>query len=235
MKKTAENLILLNIIFTVGLVISNVVTAKLMYTGISLFGNAVTLPGAGVCYAFTFLATDVIGEVWGKKEANTAVIFGLVGQVFATLLILLTQHLPAADAGMQETYVRLLGQNWVFVVASLAGYLIAQKWDIWIFHKIRSRYIAKHGDTKHRWIWNNASTMTSQIWDTIVFIGIAFGLGFGWLFQAEMRPVLLSMMVGQYVFKMLLAACDTPIFYLLTRELKKDSENEIGLGALDAQ
>lgn len=48
MKKTNENLILLNIIFTVGLVISNVVTAKLMYTGISLFGNAVTLPGAGV-------------------------------------------------------------------------------------------------------------------------------------------------------------------------------------------
>jgi len=68
-----------------------------------------------------------------------------------------------------------------------------------------------------------------------VFIGIAFGLGFGWLFQAEMRPVLLSMMVGQYVFKMILAACDTPIFYLLTRELKKNSEKEIGLGALDAQ
>lgn len=232
MKKTAENLILLNIIFTVGLVISNVVTAKLMYTGISLFGNAVTLPGAGVCYAFTFLATDVIGEVWGKKEANTAVIFGLVGQVFATFLILFTQHLPAADAGMQETYVRLLGQNWVFVVASLAGYLIAQKWDIWIFHKIRSRYIAKHGDTKHRWIWNNVSTMTSQIWDTIVFIGIAFGFGFGWLFQAEMRPVLLSMMVGQYVFKMLLAALDTPIFYLLTRKLKNE---EIDLSALEPQ
>lgn len=133
MKKTTDNLILLNIIFTVGLVISNVVTAKLMYTGFSLFDNPISLPGAGVCYAFTFLATDVIGVIWGKKEANRAVIFGLIGQVFATLLILLTQHLPAADASMQETYERLLGQNWVFVVASLAGYLIAQKWDIWVF------------------------------------------------------------------------------------------------------
>lgn len=217
MKKTPENLILLNIMFTVGLVISNVVTAKLMYTGISLFGNAVTLPGAGVCYAFTFLATDIIGEIWGKKEANKAVLFGLVGQVFASLLILLTEFLPAADPNMQETYVKLLGQNWVFVIASLAGYLIAQKWDIWVFHKIRERYVAKYGHTKHRWIWNNASTMTSQIWDTVVFIGIAFGIGFGWLFQPEMRPVLASMMVGQYVFKMILAACDTPFFYLLTR------------------
>lgn len=227
MKKSTDNLILLNIIFTVGLVISNVVTAKLMYTGVSLFGNPVMLPGAGVCYAFTFLATDVIGEIWGKKEANRAVLFGLVGQVFATLLILLTQHLPAADASMQETYVRLLGQNWIFVVASLAGYLIAQKWDIWVFHKIRSRYIAKHGDTKHRWIWNNASTMSSQILDTIVFIGIAFGIGFGWLFQAEMRPVLASMMIGQYLFKMILAACDTPIFYLLTRKAKGDHEIQL--------
>lgn len=217
MKKTNETLILLNIMFTIGLVISNVVTAKLMATGITLFGNAVTLPGAGVCYAFTFLATDVIGELWGKKEANRAVLFGLVGQVFASLLILLTEYLPAADAGMQETYSRLLGQNWVFVIASLAGYLAAQKWDIWIFHKIREHYIAKYGNTKLRWIWNNASTMTSQIIDTIVFIGIAFGLGFGWLFQAEMRPVLASMMIGQYIFKMLLAALDTPFFYLLTR------------------
>ncbi|MCQ2103313.1 MAG: queuosine precursor transporter [Fibrobacter sp.] len=229
MKKTTDNLILLNIIFTVGLVISNVVTAKLMYTGFSLFGNPITLPGAGVCYAFTFLATDVIGEIWGKKEANKAVLVGLVGQVFATLLILLTQQLPAADASMQQTYERLLGQNWIFVVASLAGYLIAQKWDIWIFHSIRANYIAKHGDTKHRWIWNNASTMTSQILDTVVFIGIAFGIGFGWLFQAEMRPVLASMMVGQYVFKMLLAACDTPIFYLLTKNIKQNQDDEIEL------
>lgn len=222
MKPTANNLILLNMMFTVPLVISNVVTAKLMYTGVELFGTPVALPGAGVCYAFTFLATDVIGEIWGKREANNAVLFGLFGQILASLLILLTQYLPAVDANMQETYEKLLGQNWVFVTASVVAYFVAQKWDIWIFHKIRVRYIAKHGNTKHRWIWNNVSTMTSQIWDTVIFVGIAFGIGFGWLFQAEMRPVLASMMIGQYVFKMLLAACDTPFFYLLTRNSSKN-------------
>lgn len=221
MKKTVNNLILLNIMFTVSLVISNVVTAKLMYTGVSLFGNMVALPGAGVCYAFTFLATDVIGEIWGKREANQAILFGLFGQILASLLILLTQYLPAVDQNMQETYERLLGQNWIFVTASIVAYFIAQSWDIWIFHKIRVRYIAKHGNTKHRWIWNNASTMTSQIWDTVIFVGIAFGIGFGWLFDANMRPVLASMMIGQYVFKMILAALDTPVFYLLTRNCEK--------------
>lgn len=207
--------------FTVSLVISNVVTAKLMYTGVSLFGNMIALPGAGVCYAFTFLATDVIGEIWGKREANQAILFGLFGQILASLLILLTQYLPAVDPNMQETYERLLGQNWIFVTASIVAYFIAQSWDIWIFHKIRVRYIAKHGNTKHRWIWNNASTMTSQIWDTVIFVGIAFGIGFGWLFDANMCPVLASMMIGQYVFKMILAALDTPVFYLLTRNCEK--------------
>ena len=172
---------ILNVIFVVALVISNVVTGKLIYTGISIFkGTVVTLPGAGICYAITFLITDVIGELWGKKQANKTVVLGLIGQIFATTLIVLTQFLPAADSEMQVAYEKVLGQNWIFVIASLAGYICSQLWDVWIFHKIRNRVIAKKGSNRARWIWNNASTMTSQIIDTIVFISIAFGFGFGW-------------------------------------------------------
>ena len=54
------------------------------------------------------------------------------------------------------------------------------------------------------------STMTSQIIDTVVFIGIAFGIGFGWLFDSAMLPQLGAMMVGQYLLKFCLAAIDTP-------------------------
>ena len=70
MKKTNSNLIGINMMFVVSLVISNVVTAKLFATGLTLFGSSLALPGAAVCYAITFLATDVIGEIWGKQEAN---------------------------------------------------------------------------------------------------------------------------------------------------------------------
>ncbi|MBQ5998300.1 MAG: queuosine precursor transporter [Treponema sp.] len=221
MKKNETNLIILNVIFVVSLVISNVVTGKLLYTGISLFkGIVVTLPGAGVCYAVTFLVTDVIGELWGKKQADKTVAMGLIGQVFATILIIMTQFLPAADKEMQAAYEKILGQNWIFVIASLSGYLCSQLWDVWIFHKIRECMIAKKGSNHCRWIWNNASTMTSQIIDTVVFISIAFGLGFGWFFKKEMHLVLLSMLIGQYIFKFILACLDTPFFYLLTH--KKD-------------
>lgn len=217
MKKTNSNLVLLSMIFVVSLVIANVVTGKLFATGVTLFGIPVVLPGAAVCYAITFLMTDVIGEIWGREEANRIVIFGVIGQIVATTLIILTQFLPAADPAAQEAYNMLLGQNWIFVIGSLAAYLASQTWDVWFFHKIREKYITKYGHNKHRWIWNNLSTMTSQIIDTVVFIIISFGFGFGWLFNREMWPVLGAMLVGQYVFKFILAFLDTPIFYILTR------------------
>ena len=218
MKKTNSNLIGINMVFVVALVISNVVTAKLIYTGIGLFGTILTLPGAAVCYAITFLATDVIGEIWGKEEANRTVRWGFVGQVLATLLIILTQYLPAADPEAQEAYNRMLGQNWIFVIGSMVAYFASQSWDVFFFHKIRDKYIAEHGSTNGgRWIWNNASTMTSQIIDTVLFIGISFGIGFGWFFNKDMWPSLAAMMVGQYALKFILAALDTPFFYLLTR------------------
>jgi len=221
MKKTNNNLTFISILFVVALVISNVVTSKLFYTGIPLFGAVITLPGAALCYAITFLATDVIGEIWGKNEANKAVKFGFVGQIMATLLITLTKYLPAVDAGVQEAYDTLLGQNIMFVIGSLLAYCISQSWDVFIFHKIRDAYIKKHGSTKGgRWIWNNTSTMTSQIIDTVIFIGFSFGIGYGWFFNAEMRPTLFVMMIGQYLVKFLLAAIDTPFFYLLTRKHK---------------
>lgn len=218
MKKTNSNLIGINMVFVVALVISNVVTAKLIYTGIGLFGTILTLPGAALCYAITFLATDVIGEIWGKQEANRTVRWGFIGQVLATLLIILTQYLPAADPEAQIAYNRLLGQNWIFVIGSMVAYFASQSWDVFFFHKIRDKYIAGHGSTNGgRWIWNNASTMTSQIIDTVLFIGISFGIGFGWFFDKSMWPSLAAMMVGQYLLKFLLAALDTPFFYMLTR------------------
>lgn len=218
MKKTNRNLLLCAMVFAVALVISNVVTAKTIATGIPLFGSTIALPGAAVCYAITFLMTDVVGEIWGRKEAQTIVYGGFGCQILATALILLTQALPAVDPTMQTAYNMLLGQNVIFVIGSMTAYLLSQSWDVFVFHKIRNHVLASaHGSERRRWIWNNASTMTSQIIDTVVFIGISFGIGFGWLFSFDTLPQLGAMMVGQYLLKFILAALDTPFFYLMTR------------------
>lgn len=227
MQKTQKNLLLLYMIFGVSLVISNVVTGKLIDVPITLFGSHIQLPGAAICYAITFLMTDVIGEIWGKKEANLCVRWGFICQILASVLILITQYLPAVDPDMQKSYDALLGQNWVFVIGSLVAYFASQSWDVFIFHKIRDKFVKDdEGDTRKRWIWNNASTMTSQIIDTVLFIGIAFGFGFGWLWTPGMQLPLASMMIGQYILKLILAALDTPIFYLMTHKFKRSKTEE---------
>ena len=108
MKKNQQNLMLCGMVFAVSLVIANVVTAKTIQTGIPLFGSTIALPGAAVCYAVTFLMTDVVGEIWGRKEAQTIVYWGFACQILATCLILLTQALPAVDPTMQAAYDMLL-------------------------------------------------------------------------------------------------------------------------------
>ena len=215
MSKTDFNLRLLTILFVVSLIISNVVTGKLVQTGLSFNGVDMILPGAMVCYALTFLMTDVIGEIWGKQQANECVKLGFIAQLTALILIQLTKYLPPYNMEMQNAYNMVLGQGWLYVLASLLAYYTAQSWDVFIFHKIRNKF---YGNPKYRWIWNNLSTLTSQMIDTLIFITIAFGLGLGWLFNNI--QMLILMVIGQYLFKAGLAVLDTPLFYLMTRRSK---------------
>lgn len=218
MEKTNKNLMLCGMVFAVALVVSNMVAAKTVMTGFVLFGSAVVVPSAVVCYSITFLMTDVVGEIWGRDEARLIVRWGFVCQVIACCLIMVAQALPAASAETQGAYEMLLGQNAVFVVASLLAYLASQSWDVYVFHRIRSCFVRRGKGPAWRWVWNNASTMSSQAIDTIIYIAIAFGIGMGWAFDAAMLPTLFAMMVGQYACKVILAALDTPFFYVMTRK-----------------
>ena len=215
MKKTNSNLILLNLIFVISIVISNVVGCKVIDLGISLFGINLILSGGAITYAFTFLCTDIIGEIWGKEEANAAVKRGLIGQVYALALIYLTMLTPAVSKEMQEAYEMLLGQSLMFTAGSLCAYYSSQKWDVWIFHKVRN---ALKGSPSKRWIWNNVSTITSQIIDTSIYAVVDFGIGCGWLWKESGLIDILSIIVGQYVLKLCLAIMDTPFFYLFTNK-----------------
>ena len=210
MRKTTETLNILTVIFIVSLVISNVLTGKVIDTGLTLFGSPVTIAGAIICYPICYLITDIVGELWGKREANKIVKYGFIGQALATAIIIITTYTPYIDIEMQEAYVKLLGQNWVFVAGSLSAYIVSQYLDVHIFHKLKEK------NHKHKWIRNNASTMLSQFVDTAIFITIAFGFGFGWIFDNQ--TALVNMLIGQYLIKLIIAVFDTPFFYIFTRE-----------------
>lgn len=206
-------------LFVASLITANCISSKVWNTGIPFMGSTIMLTIGSISYPITFLITDVIGEMWGKQKAGLAVKYGFIAQVFSMLLIAGARYFPAVDGEIQQAYVTLLGQQWLFVVASLTGYAISQSWDVMMFHRIRNTYVKKHGTIKGgKWLWNNCSTITSQFLDTLFFIVIAFGLGYGWIFDSAMYPTLLGMILGQWLFKVIIALCDTPFFYLLTKD-----------------
>ena len=209
MKKNNKNLMLANGIFLTSLLIANVVSSKI----VSFCGLVV--PAAIVAYPLTFLMTDIIGEIWGKQEANQAVKLGFICQCVSLILILLAILLPVAPfADNQSEFRAILGSSFRVVFASMMAYICSQTWDVWVFHKIRDWYISMYGSREGgRWIWNNVSTMTSQIIDTAIFITIAF---YG------VVPDILQMIYSQYLIKVVYAALDTIPFYLLTNHEDRD-------------
>lgn len=234
MKKTNENLVILITLFAISIVIANVTGARTITTGLHIGPIELALSGGAITYAVTFLCTDIIGEIWGKATAQRVVKYGFIGQIFATACIMITGVFPATDAVMDNAYQTLLGQNWIFVIGSLSAYLVSQSWDVAVFHAIRDRYIAKHGSTKGgRWLWNNGSTITSQIWDTVIYAVISFGFGLGWVHTHEGRMQLIGIIIGQYLLKACLALLDKYDVLAGFVDLSGYVEKEAGKGLSD--
>lgn len=197
MQKTDKNLLILNGVFITSLLIANVVSAKIV-----TFGGLV-IPAAIVAYPLTFLMTDVIGEIWGKEQANQSVKLGFICQLISLVLIGLAILLPVAPfADNQAEFKGIMAQSFRVVAASLIAYYCSQSWDVWLFHKIREK------GTGNKWLRNNLSTMTSQVIDTAIFITIAF---------IGSVPNIWVMIGSQYLIKCIYALLDTIPFYYLTR------------------
>ena len=196
-----NRLLLWQVLFITSLLTANVVTGKVVL----LFGRLV-VPAAVVAYAITFLATDVINELYGPKKAGEVVTYGFIAQITAAILIYLAGRLPVAPfmQEMQTSFQMVLGQNARFVLASLVAYWVSQTHDVYAFNWWR-----KKTKGKHKWLRNNCSTMASQLLDTAIFITIGF---YGTV------PNLLTMVVSQYIIKFCLALLDTPFFYYFTRD-----------------
>ncbi len=113
----------------------------------------------------------------------------------------------------QEAFVATLGDSASIILASIVALAVAQHMDVRLFSSLKSRTAGRH-----RWIRNCGSTAASQGVDTVVFITLGFavfpalGLGgdptWGW--------ALLSIVVGQYLVKLLVALVDTVPFYAVT-------------------
>lgn len=220
MKKNDFRLNVLYMIFAALLVCANCIAAKQIPVG-TWFGMPISITVGIICYPITFLITDIIGELYGKKQAQRAVIGGFIGQIIAVLFLVIANLIPGNDKATAASFNSILGSNWILTIGSLTACLLSQSWDVFLFHKIRDAYIAKYGSTKGgKWIWNNVATITSQLIDSVVFY-------IGLLIMLRTQGVVLPLNVAvttvfvYWLIKICIAILDTPFFYLFTRKSTK--------------
>jgi len=207
--------------FVVVLVMTNVIGVKLFLAfpeslPNGLFGEAVTLTAGLITYPITFLLTDIVCEVYGRRRANLMVYTGFVLSLLVLILIQIVLVLPGSPvwadgsriftsvAEMQQAFESVFTLPGMLIFGSMTAYLVAQLLDVRLFH-----FWKRVTRGRHLWLRNNASTMTSQLVDTILVnaIFLGFGLGIPW-------PVVTKIIVASYVAKLFFAAADTPFIYL---------------------
>ncbi len=203
---------------TVGLtawMVLSVIAANIQVTKtIELFGITATL--GNIVYASSFLITDILSENYGIKAARRVVVIGFVAIVGFTLLMNLALLFSPGDSDFvhssMETIFGLLPR---IAAASLLAYVASQLHDVWAY-ALWKRIAPGENQI---WIRNNASTLVSQLIDSVIFVGVAF-LGVFAL------PVLLEILITTYVLKLIVAAADTPFVYLATRWVRDGAISE---------
>lgn len=188
-------------------------------------------------YPLTFLCTDLISELYGRRRANFLVWVGLGLNFFILGTLWLGNHIPAVSpatqppwqviqlaedialpngdvvSGSVELFTLLYACTSGAVFASMMAYIAAQYCDVQLFH-----FFKRLTKGRHLWLRNNFSTLTSQMVDSFMVISVTFGATF--LAGGISMAAMLVLMGSNYLFKMFVALADTLPFYYLTNKLK---------------
>jgi len=203
--------LLLAALFICSLVVSNLIFQKFFYW--DFFGIYTFEISVGILpYPITFLITDVISEIYGKKKANQVVTTGIFASFFSMLIVYTANAVPATNWSPinDSLFSDVFGATAVAVLASMLAYLFAQYIDIHIYH-----YWKKVTKGKHLWLRNNFSTFSSQFVDTFTVLFLLCS------FQEIEWNRFGGLLLSGFLFKVLIAALDTPFLYAAVFALRK--------------
>ena len=177
-----------------------------------------------IFYSSIFFATDVLSENYGKAEANKAVRMGFaVSLIVLIMLSLALLYSPSTNpetaaysASIHEAFATIVNFTPRFIFGSLLAYYISQSFDVWAFHKIKKI-------TGEKWLWlrNNASTMSSQVVDTLIYSLVA------WWGIVDLKTAI-ALGAAKYVFKLGIAMIDTVFLYWAKHAYGQRHPSEVG-------
>ncbi len=200
---------LLAALFITALVTCNLIANK--FIAIDLGFKTFVISAGVLPYPLTFLITDILSEIYGRKRTNEVVFAGFFASVLVLFILWLGHQFPAIENSPvnDDQYATVFQNSWRVISASMIAYLAAQLVDVRIFHFWKNRTKGKH-----LWLRNNFSTLFSQAVDTtlvvsVIFIGIAPAGDIG------------QMIWDGWTFKVLCALLDTVLIYIAVGWFKK--------------
>jgi uncharacterized integral membrane protein (TIGR00697 family) len=215
-------------LFVTALVTAQLTASKLLAfslpVALPVTGTTLLLPGAAPAYALTFYASDCYSELYGRRAAQTMVNVAFAANFVLLALVASTIAAPGANPEFAGEFAAVLAPSANVVAGSLLAYVVSQNWDVVVFHRIREAT-----DGRLLWLRNVASTASSQAIDTVIFVGVAFLVAPTLLGVGSPLPVAVvaSLIVGQYLLKLLIAVVDTPFVYLVVG-LVRDRDGDAG-------
>jgi len=193
-----------------GVFVAAVVIANLLGTKIANFGVFVASVGIFM-YPITFLATDIVAEVFGRKKVTTFIVAGLIANIMLFLMVALSIRLPPATRyPSNEAFLEIFNPSLRIIRASIIAFLIAQIHDVVAFE-----YWKKVTGGRFLWLRNNASTIVSQFLDTTIFMFLAFYLAT----PQYTVEFIFALIIPYWLLKVVISIADTPFLYLGVRWL----------------
>jgi len=207
----------LGALFITSLVVSNLIFQKFFYWNpfgdFTIFGASLFEVSVGILpYPITFLITDLISEIYGRKKANQIVTTGIFASFFSIAIVLLADVVPAIESSPlnDATFTKVFALSPIAVLASMIAYLLAQYVDIAIYH-----FWKGFTKGKHLWLRNNFSTFLSQLIDTVTVVGLLC------IFKVLPWDIFFGLIVSGFLFKVFIAFIDTPFLYFFVYLLRK--------------
>ena len=220
-RKAGLLFLVLAALFIAALITCNLIANKFVTVDL---GYKVFRISAGVLpYPITFLITDILSEIYGRKNTNAVVFSGFVASLLVLLILYLGANFPALEnSPVSNTQYNVVFQNsWRVILSSMLAYLVAQFFDVRIFHFWKN--LTKG---KYLWLRNNFSTVFSQLLDTILVTTVIFA-------GRESFGFITDLIWDGWLFKVTFAAIDTiliyPIVYWFRYKFNLQRNQEISL------
>lgn len=195
------------------LLVTLYLVANLMAVKIITIGSFSLFDAGTITFPFAYMLGDVLAEVWGYRTARKVIYLTFICNALLVAFTSIGIILPYPDymQGIQEAYTMIYTYVPRIVVASLVSFLLGElanaKVLVWIKEKQK--------DGKHLWIRTIGSSAVGYLFDTVLFVLIAFT-------GTSPASDILSMILIQYAAKLIIeAVAGTPLAYAAVGYLKR--------------